>query len=37
MKADVAVFDRSKVGDKAEFERSHQYSVGVRDAVVNGK
>ncbi len=37
MKADVVVFDVETVGDKAEFERPHQYSVGVSDVVVNGK
>ena len=37
MKADVVVFDPEKIADKAEFERPHQYSVGVRDVVVNGK
>jgi dihydroorotase/N-acyl-D-amino-acid deacylase len=37
MKADVVVFDPAKVGDKAEFEKPHRYSVGVRDVMVNGK
>jgi dihydroorotase/N-acyl-D-amino-acid deacylase len=37
MKADVVVFDPAKIADKAEFQRPHQYSVGVRDVIVNGK
>jgi dihydroorotase/N-acyl-D-amino-acid deacylase len=37
MKADVVVFDAEKVADRAEYERPHQYSVGVRDVIVNGK
>ena len=37
MKADVVLFDPGKVADKAEFDRPHQYSVGVRDVIVNGK
>ena len=37
MKADVVVFDPAKVGDKAEFEKPHRYSVGVRDVMVNGR
>lgn len=37
MKADVVVFDPEKIADKAEFERPHQYSVGVHDVIVNGK
>ncbi len=37
MKADVVVFDPGKIADKAEFDRPHQYSVGVRDVMVNGK
>jgi len=37
MKADVVVFDPAKVADKSEYNRPHQYSVGVRDVIVNGK
>jgi dihydroorotase/N-acyl-D-amino-acid deacylase len=37
MKADVVVFDADKIADRAEYERPHQYSVGVRDVIVNGK
>ena len=37
MKADVVLFDPDKIGDRATFEKPHQYSVGVRDVMVNGK
>jgi dihydroorotase/N-acyl-D-amino-acid deacylase len=37
MKADVVLFDPDKIADKSEFERPHQYSVGVRDVIVNGR
>jgi dihydroorotase/N-acyl-D-amino-acid deacylase len=37
MKADVVVFDPAKIADKSEYDRPHQYSVGVRDVIVNGK
>jgi N-acyl-D-amino-acid deacylase len=33
---DVTVFDAGKIIDKATFEKPHQYSVGVRDVLVNG-
>ncbi len=37
MKADIVIFDPERVGDRATYEQPHQYSVGVRDVIVNGK
>jgi N-acyl-D-aspartate/D-glutamate deacylase len=37
MKADVVVFDAARIGDRATYEKPHQYSVGVRDVIVNGR
>ena len=37
MKADVVVFDAATVADKAEFDKPHQYAVGFKDVVINGK
>jgi dihydroorotase/N-acyl-D-amino-acid deacylase len=37
MKADVVVFDPDKIADKSEYDRPHQYSVGVHEVIVNGK
>lgn len=34
--ADIAVFDPLTISDKATFEDSHQYSVGMRHVFVNG-
>jgi len=37
MKADVVVFDPAKVADRSQYDKPHQYSVGFRDVIVNGK
>lgn len=37
MRADIAVFDLSKVRDLATFEKPHQYATGFADVIVNGK
>ncbi len=37
MKADIVIFDPATIGDKATFTSPHQYSVGIRDVIVNGK
>jgi N-acyl-D-amino-acid deacylase len=37
MAADVVVFDADKVGDRATFDKPHQYSEGFAYVLVNGK
>jgi dihydroorotase/N-acyl-D-amino-acid deacylase len=37
MKADIVIFDPEQIADKAQFTNPHQYSVGVRDVIVNGE
>jgi N-acyl-D-amino-acid deacylase len=34
--ADVVVFDAKTIGDKATYEKPHQYAVGMRQVFVNG-
>jgi N-acyl-D-amino-acid deacylase len=36
MFADVVVFDPTTIGDKATFEKPHQYAVGMKHVFVNG-
>jgi N-acyl-D-amino-acid deacylase len=36
MIADIVVFDPERIADKSEFTNPHQYSVGIRDSMVNG-
>jgi N-acyl-D-amino-acid deacylase len=37
MKADVVVFDPAKVSDRSQYDKPHQYSIGFRDVLVNGR
>jgi N-acyl-D-aspartate/D-glutamate deacylase len=37
MKADVVLFDPATIADRSQYDKPHQYSVGVRDVIVNGK
>lgn len=37
MAADIVIFDEKEVNDKATFENPHQYSVGFKFIIVNGK
>ena len=37
MKADVVTFDAATVADRSQYDKPHQYSVGFRDVIVNGK
>ena len=34
--ADIAIFDPKRIADRATFEDSHQYAVGMRHVLVNG-
>ncbi|MBA2378127.1 MAG: D-aminoacylase [Blastocatellia bacterium] len=36
MAADIVIFDETKVGDKATFEKPHQYAEGFSAVIVNG-
>ena len=37
MKADIVIFDPNTVADKADFDKPHQYAIGFRDVIINGK
>lgn len=37
MKADLVLFDEKEIGDRATFEKPHQYAVGVKAVLVGGE
>ncbi|MDX2150685.1 MAG: D-aminoacylase [Bryobacteraceae bacterium] len=37
MKADIVVFDAATIADRADFTSPHQYAVGVKHVLVNGR
>jgi N-acyl-D-amino-acid deacylase len=37
MKADIVVFDPTRVKDMATFEQPHQYAAGFSSVIVNGQ
>jgi N-acyl-D-amino-acid deacylase len=37
MKADIVIFNPETVADRSQYDKPHQYSVGFRDVMVNGK
>ena len=37
MKADLVLFDENEIGDRATFEKPHQYAVGVKAVLVSGE
>jgi N-acyl-D-aspartate/D-glutamate deacylase len=37
MKADIAIFDPTRVRDRATFEAPHQYAEGFTSVIVNGQ
>ncbi|MFS8541062.1 MAG: amidohydrolase family protein [Tissierellales bacterium] len=36
-KADITIFDKNTIIDKATFENPHQYPLGIKYVIVNGK
>jgi N-acyl-D-amino-acid deacylase len=37
MKADIVIFDPTKIQDRADYSNPHQYAEGVRELIVNGQ
>jgi dihydroorotase/N-acyl-D-amino-acid deacylase len=37
MIADIVVFDPARIADKSEYTNPHQYSIGIRDVMINGQ